>query len=266
MVAERLVQRVGFTPTDALHACDRLDLWNAEAGQLGAQVLAAQGRCSVRELCQAVVEGVSNRAARSLVSKVLRDEGGLPPPLPDWEREPTARLLLERALNDGHGPVAGEALGNELTLALTLRRPVVAIGAPVEAYMPRVTQSLHTGLIIPPHAHVANAVGAVTGGVVQRQRVLITPLDDESLRLHLPEGVRDFAQLEAAVTYARDWMQRWMEAQARSAGAAQVEVQMARHDRQIPVRMGWGERLYLGTELIFTAAGRPSPAVRLEER
>lgn len=254
LVAERLVLRSGFTPTDALHSLLRLDLWNAEAAQLGARVLAAQGRCTVEELCRATVEGVSSRAAKALVSKVLGDEAQLP----DWEREPTAMLLLERALNDGHD--------SDLAYTLTLRQPVVAIGAPVEAYMPRVTERLHTQLMIPPHAEVANAVGAVAGGVIQRQRVLITPLGSgETLRLHLPEGVQDFSDLEAAVAFAKEQMDTWMETLARQAGAAQVEVQMSRQDRRVEVRAGWGDQLYLGTELVFTAVGRPSPASRDEE-
>jgi N-methylhydantoinase A/oxoprolinase/acetone carboxylase beta subunit len=254
LVAERLVLRAGFTPTDALHSQSQLDLWNAEAAQLGAQVLAAQGRCSVEELCRTTVEGVSRRAATALVSKVLGDEAQLP----NWEDEPTAALLLERALNDGHG--------SDLAYALTLRQPVVAIGAPVEAYMPRVAERLHTRLMIPPHAEVANAVGAVAGGVIQRQRVLITPLESgETLRLHLPEGVEDFADLETTVAFAQRQMHTWMEALARQAGAAQVEVQMTRHDRTVDVQMGWGNELYLGTELMFTAVGRPSPASREEE-
>jgi N-methylhydantoinase A/oxoprolinase/acetone carboxylase beta subunit len=250
LVAERLVLRAGFTPTDALHALGRLNIWNVEAARLGAQVLAAMAHRSMNDLCQSVVQGVSKRAATALVSKVLSDESHVP----DWQREPTAALLLERALDGGQE--------GDLAFALTLHRPVVAIGAPVEAYMPRVAERLHTELLIPPHAEVANAVGAVAGGVVQRQRVLITPLEgSEGLRLHLPDGVRDFGDREEAVAYARAQMEPWMKALARQAGAAQVEVQMARPDKEVLVRAGWGDTIYLGTELTFTAAGRPSPAV-----
>jgi N-methylhydantoinase A/oxoprolinase/acetone carboxylase beta subunit len=243
------VLRAGFTPTDALHALGRLSLWNAEAARLGAEVLAAQRRCSVEELCRDVIEGVSSRAARAIVSKVLGDEARLP----DWEAEPTASLLLGRALGDGRG--------SELGYALTLRRPVVAIGAPVQAYMPRVAEMLHTRLLIPPHAEVANAVGAVVGGVVLRQQVLITPLDEGGmLRLHLPEGMRDFSLLDEAVAYAEERMIPWMAERARQAGADVVEVHMARQDREVQVRVGWGDRVYLGSDLTFTAVGRPSPA------
>ncbi len=250
LVAERLVLRAGFTPTDALHCLDRLELWDAEAARLGARILAGLGHRSVEDLCLAVVEGVSNRAAMALVSKVLSDEAHRP----DWGQEPTATLLLNRAWDDNHG--------GDLSLAMTLQRPVVAIGAPVGAYMPRVAERMHTRLIIPSHAEVANAVGAVAGGVVQRQRVLIMPLENgEALRLHLPQGVRDFYDREEAVGYARQEMLPWIEAQARQAGAAHVEVQMTRQDRDVLVKAGWGEKLYLGTELVFTAVGRPSPAL-----
>jgi N-methylhydantoinase A/oxoprolinase/acetone carboxylase beta subunit len=255
LVAERLVLRAGFTPTDALHTLGRLDLWNPEAARFGAQVLAAQGRRHPDDLCRAVVDGVSSRAARALVSKVLSDEARSPVALPDWDGEPTAALLLERALNDGHE--------GELGYTLTLRRPVVAIGAPVQAYMPRVAERLHTQLFIPSHAEVANAVGAVAGGVIQRQKVLITPLDDgETLRLHLPQGPLDFGHLEEAIAHAQEHMVPWMEDLARQAGAAHIEVKMSRHDKDALVGTGWGDRIYLGTELIFTAAGRPSPATR----
>jgi N-methylhydantoinase A/oxoprolinase/acetone carboxylase beta subunit len=254
LIAEHLVLLAGFTPTDALHALGRLDLWEPEAARLGAQILAAQGRRSVEDLCRAVVEGVSTKAATALVSKILSDEAHPP----QWQQEPTAALFLDRALNDGQG--------SDLAFSLTLHRPVVAIGAPVKAYMPRVAERLHTQLVIPPYAEVANAVGAVVGGVIQRQRVLITPLaDGETLRLHLPEAVRDFRDVEEAVRHAQAEMIPWMQALAQQAGAAHVEVQMTRDDTNVQVKAGWGDEIYLGTELIFTAAGRPSPATRDDE-
>jgi len=249
--ARRVVQRAGFTPTDALHVLGRFRQWNVEASRLGAELLAAQVGLTAEDFCEQVVRGVSDRVATELVSKVLEDEANPP----DWEREPTATALLERALN---GPRDGD-----LNCELTLRRPLVAIGAPVEAYMPRVAERLHTEVIIPPHAEVANAVGAVAGGVVQRLRVLISSLDGgEQFRLHLPDGVHDFADLEQAVGHAQRAMSAHVEALAHQAGAGQVEVRMARTDRGAKVGAGWGQEVYLGTELIFTAVGRPSPARR----
>ena len=244
--ARRAVQRAGFTPTDALHSLGRFECWNAEASRLGAELLAAHAGLPVETFCEQVVQGVADRVATELVSKVLGDDVGLP----DWEREPSAAALLGRALDDTQD--------GDLKCELTLLRPLVAIGAPVEAYMPRVAERLHTELTIPPHAEVANAVGAVVGSVIQRLRVLIAPLDLDRgersrlhLRVHLPDGVRDFVGLEQAVRCTQQVMSAHAEALARQAGAGQVEVQMARRDR-------WVGDFYLNTELIFTAVGRPS--------
>jgi N-methylhydantoinase A/oxoprolinase/acetone carboxylase beta subunit len=134
---------------------------------------------------------------------------------------------------------------------------VVAIGAPVEAYLPRLAKQLRTQLVIPQHAQVANAVGAVAGGVVQRLRVIIRPLRfDQVFRLHLPDGVHDFPTVDKAVAYAQRVVPARLEEQAGQAGADQVEVRMARLDHEAPTALG--DQVYLGTELTFTAVGRPS--------
>jgi N-methylhydantoinase A/oxoprolinase/acetone carboxylase beta subunit len=241
----QVVLRSAFTPTDALHALGRLDLWNAEASRLGARMLARQAGLTPETLCQQVIEGVSDRVSQALVTKILSDEGTLP----DWDREPTAKQLLARAL--------GTRTNSDLSCQMRLRQPLVAIGAPVEAYMPRAARQLSTELIIPPHAEVANAVGAVTGSVVQQVRVTIQPLDGNEFRLHLPDGVRDFSTLAESVRYAEERMTERAERIAREAGAHHIEVRVEREDKTAPVR---GDRIYLGTEMTFTAVGRPSLA------
>jgi N-methylhydantoinase A/oxoprolinase/acetone carboxylase beta subunit len=275
--ARGLALRAGFTPTDALHVLGHFERWDAEASWLGAELLAAQTDLSPKALCERVAVDVSNRVATALVSKVLSDEATLPDGSTEpssrglrpssaevlraeglaevWEREPWAAALLARAL--------GNVPGSDLDCQLRLRQPVVAVGAPVEAYLPRVARQLRTELVIPPHAEVANAVGAVAGGVVQQLRVMIRPLDtDQRFRLYLPDGVRDFSSVEEGVAYAQKVVPVRLRALARQAGAEQVEVQTTRVDQNVSVAAGWEQHLYLGTELTFTAVGRPSLARR----
>jgi len=247
--ARRLVQRAGFTPTDALHVLGRFELWNAEASRIGAEILSAQAGLSPRAFCEWVVADVSNRVSTTLVSKALGDEVGLP----DWEHEPTAAALLARAL--GHAPES------DLACRLTLRHPVVAVGAPVEAYLPRVARQLSTELIITPNAGVANAVGAVAGSVVQQVRVSLRPIDSsQRFRLYLPDGVRDFGSIEEGVAYAQQVVPDRLRMLAREAGADHVELRTNRVDERAPVRASWGQEIYLGTRLTFTAVGRPRSA------
>jgi N-methylhydantoinase A/oxoprolinase/acetone carboxylase beta subunit len=249
--ARRLLLRSGFTPTDALHVLGRFEDWNAEASRLGARVLARQARLPVTEFCERVVDGVSDRVTTALISKLLGDEEELP----DWEREPSARAFLSRAL--------GNVPGSDLACTLKVRQPIVAVGAPVKAYMPRVARQLDTELVITPNADVANAVGAVAGSVVQQLEVKIRPIDGQRLyRLHLPDGVRDFDSVDAGVAYAHRVVPDRLRTLAQRAGADQVELRIERVDRNAPVRASWGESIYLGTQLTFTAVGRPSSVER----
>jgi len=242
-----LVRRAAFTPTDALHVLARFTRWDVEAARSAATVLARQAGLAVETFCEQVVAGVARQVATELVSKVCEDAGVRP----DWEGQPAAGFLLRQAL-DGRGDVG-------LQCAFSLPWPVVAIGAPVAAYLPQVAARLHTELVIPPYAEVANAVGAVAGGIIQRRQVLIRPLGDEhGVRLHLPDGIRDFEQVEAAVRHAEAVMLPQVEALAIQAGAEQVVTQVARHDQIVP-DTGRGE-IYLGTELTFVATGRPRVA------
>ena len=245
---QRLILEAGFTPTDALHVLGSFQNGNAEASRLGAGLLANQSGLSPEDFCRMVISGVSDRIATELVSKVLSDEIRLQP---DWEREPAATALMNRALNGSDG--------SGLDCQLSLKQPVVAIGAPVVAYLPRTSQQLHTELIIPDHSEVANAVGAVAGGVVQQAQIIIRPLDsvETIYRVHLSDGVHDFNDLEEGVAYAQSVVPKQLETLARQAGAGHVEVKMTRKDNIAPIKPEWGGEIYLDTELMFTAVGRP---------
>jgi len=292
--ARGFLRRAAFTPTDALHVLGDFERWDAEASRLAAVLLARRLRMSVTAFCEAVVRQFSQRVATEVVNKVLEDEAGRP----DWEHEPAGRALLARALNGrpSTAPLRGSAqdalmLGgvgqdaavgrpstaplrgsaqdtpsSDLGCTLTLRRPLVAIGAPVAAYLPQAAAILHTELVIPPHSDVANAVGAVSGSIIQRVQVILNPLDgDGVVRVHgLPGGPADFRGLETAVRHAEQVMQGHVRGLAAEAGAEQVELSQAREDLWAPVKGRGGEQVFLGSTLTFTAAGRPSPARQAE--
>jgi N-methylhydantoinase A/oxoprolinase/acetone carboxylase beta subunit len=237
-----LIQRDGFTPTDALHALGRLSLWNAEASRLGAVILAEKSGRSPESLCRAVIERVSEEVARAIVGKIMNDRVGSTA----WQSDKAAGVFMEEAIRP--------TPASEMICRLGLRRSIVAIGAPAAAYMPKTSQMLNTPLVVPPHADVANAVGAVVGVVMHSNKILITPLEGGRIyRVHLPDGVRDFAGLEEAVDFAiADYSARF-ETASKKAGAADPAIQVQRTDRVI-------QGIYLDTELIFTATGRPAMA------
>ena len=246
----RLVERgylglAGFTPTDAAHVLGRQASWSLPAARAGAVILARRAGVEAEELCRRVVRQVTLQAGRAILAAALVEAHGLD--LSEHER--VRSELVDRALLSN-----GQQEGL-VSVRLTLNRPLVAIGAPVATYYPAVAEALHTRLHIPPHAEVANAVGAVVGSVMQTVRALIAPLDEEQgFRVHLSEEVRDFAQLEPAVQYARKEAAERARELALRAGAASVQVSVSQRDHTVEVS---GDALFLGSEVAATAAGRP---------
>ncbi|MCH1981708.1 hydantoinase/oxoprolinase family protein [Ruminococcus sp. OA3] len=104
-------------------------------------------------------------------------------------------------------------------------RPVVAIGNPVGAWMPKVCHELGRNLIIPEHSEVANAVGAAVGQVMYDAEVLIrVDRQNECYIVHSPwdRTVKD--TLDEAKEYVRPLLKNFVREMLESAGAADSQI------------------------------------------
>ncbi|MBX2838169.1 MAG: hydantoinase/oxoprolinase family protein [Gammaproteobacteria bacterium] len=154
-----------------------------------------------------------------------------------------------------------ETTGHEsnapLNLAVHCQLPIVALGAPVSSYYPRVGELLHTRVNHPQYADVANAVGAVVGSVRQESSVTITPLGGHRVRVHYMDGPEEYENLESAATDARERVESLATASAIAAGATDISVTHARKDNVVEDQ---GERVFFESVVTAVAVGRPATA------
>jgi N-methylhydantoinase A/oxoprolinase/acetone carboxylase beta subunit len=241
-----LVVMSAFTPTDAVHVLGRYRCWSLEASELGAMLWARRFDEDPENFSRRVVEQVEVQAGRAIMSCALAVEGFASV----GTRNGLGGLLIDRAL--------GADQGGLFKLSLELDRPIVAIGAPVSTYLPPVASRMGAALRIPEHASVANAIGTVAGGVAQTARILIRPVDvDRAYQVHLPHGTCRFEELEEAVACAEEAAEESARTLALRAGASSPKVKVERHDKIVQGGGGGTESLYLETEVVATAAGRP---------
>lgn len=246
LMKQRVIGLAGFTPTDALHAADSLSIWNNEASRMGATLLARFAGWEPNRLVQYIIGEVSRLAAVEIVNKALTIEGIAW----DWEKEPIGTKLLEKALS--------RKQGEALSCHLVLHDPVAGIGAPIHAYLPRAVEMLGGCWAPVPHAQVANAVGAVAGGVVIRRKVEIRPHPEKpKVVLHLPEEKRIARNMETGIAEARKSMETWLADACRKAGGGAPEIAMKQVDLDAPLTPGSRERILIASEFYFTAVGRP---------
>ena len=247
LIETGLVQLAGFTPTDALHTLGRFQEWHAEASRLAGKLLSARLGLSTETFCRQVVQTVSRQTAAAIASKAIRDEIGKS----DWKPATGDGFLLKKALEQNRE--------GKLIPEIRLKHSIVALGAPVKAYLPMAADILQTGLSIPKFAEVANAVGAVSGKTVLRIRVRIRPISgSQKVRLFSPISPRDFDGVEEAVTYAHRHMIPLAEEKARQSGAKHVQIQVIRKEKKAKAKSN--KEVFLETELTFTALGRPGMA------
>jgi len=243
LVEQGLVVPAAFTPTDAVHVLGLYSAGSVEAARIGAKLWARRLGQSPKQFCRNVLNRVVVQAGHVVLDTVLASEGNARVA----GRDEIARLLIDRALGAGNGSIG---------VSLNLRHPIVGVGAPAATYLLPLAERLGTNLRVPENADVANAVGAVVGGVVQSVRILVRrPAGpDNPYRVYSPEGVRDHLGLDDAVDDARKTARRLARELARKAGAAGIRVRMSRRDE---TASAGGELMHLGTEVIATAMGRP---------
>ncbi len=135
--------------------------------------------------------------------------------------------------------------------------PLIAIGAPVKAWMPAVSEMLQTSLIIPEHAEVANAIGAAAGQIIETVEALIRPEKDHpGFILHAPWECRNFSTLKEAGDYAVAAGRHHASELAKSAGSDSVEVTEIKEDLYVDDFNG-NSKIYIETKITITAIGRP---------
>lgn len=148
LIKKRLVQAIGFTPTDALHVLEEYTAWNEEASHIGAERLSRLMRMTPGEFCTAVKKKVARNMALHLLSYIL---AGIP-------YSSIAKIL------DGDYPAK-----------FKLGVPVVLLGGPVRAYRKELEELIDAEILVPEHAEVGNAVGALVGKGIKRVEILIRP-------------------------------------------------------------------------------------------
>lgn len=234
------IGHISITPTDILHAAGELNIWSTEAALLGVGLLAAQYDLGFNELISMAMEETVNNLIVAIMQSLIHYE----------------RRVYEIE-NNRHNVFWEKLLNNQadglFSCSIAITHPIIAIGAPVKAWLPKVKQKITAELIIPEDAGVANAYGAATGRIFERTEVLIRPYGS-GFGVYLPWEFTVFDDLDQAVRYATESTLAWIKNKAVKAGAEAPEIKV---DSQNTYAGAYGFQCLLETRLVFTATGKP---------
>ncbi len=251
LVARGLVMISGVTPSDASHVLGRLDAWDGTASVKALKLLAKRRNGSGDRialdgavLAQAVIDQLTAQTVECLLEAAFDEDGGF-----EEQAETLARHPLTTAgLNRHRGVV-------EVTLRLGV--PVIGLGASAPSYYGAVGDRLGCEMILPEHAGVANAIGAVVGQVSQRAQGLVSSPGEGRFTAHLPDGLQTFTSRDAALEALETALVAEATARAQAAGAADLRVTATRDIREAQVE---GNPMFIEATVTVTASGRPRVA------
>ena len=244
--AHFLIQRCGLTPTDLLHLGGELQLWNTAAADRFFGIIAGLSQTEPTLLRQQLLETVSRKLALEILKRQL-DEQVDPESL---DTCPVCLTLMENLFSGGN---------EDYRIQIDFKRPVIGIGAPITHFLPRAAAMIGARAIMPEHADVANAIGAITSNVVIERRVRIIPGNGSGFLIEGLAGARRFTEFEAADAYAKNELVDMVRSLARQAGTRTRAVTIETED-QLPVDAG-GHPVFIGRILKARLTGPPDGVI-----
>ncbi|WP_406660369.1 hydantoinase/oxoprolinase family protein [Methanolobus sp. ZRKC3] len=231
LIQKRLVQAIGFTPTDALHVLDEYTQWDREASMEGARILSRLTPMDEYELCRKIKEEVSINMAINLMGFMFRD----------IERSEIEKMLRGKYVSQ-----------------LKSNVPVVLLGGPVAAYVDELGSLIDARIIVPKYSMVGNAVGALVGKGVKQIEILIRASYEKSERSILvfsPEGRAQLTNHAEAVEYAMNLGKKLVLEYMADSGVEydDIDIDIKRHD----ITMDDSGGMPFETRLVFLGVGLP---------
>jgi len=249
LIERGLVQVSGITPTDASHVLGTLGNWSTEAAEIGLKLLGRRrtGAGDMLsqdpvQIAQMIVDRLTYQTGLALLETAFSEE------TVDFEVAPDTlarHVLVQRGLH-GHRGL--------LKLETALNIPVVGLGASAGTYYPAVGQLLGTQMILPEHASVANAVGAVVGRVTMRKSGTITSPSEGQYRVHIDAAPLDFKDQEQALIHLETILTDQVQHAAQMAGAQNIQCHVTKDIRTAKAE---ARTVFIEAFLTVEASGRP---------
>ncbi len=256
---EGVIMRAGLTPTDIMHINGDFTAHNKEASILGARFLMRNlyeyddTPQDLQKFCDDVYDVVCEKLYKNIIRIMLTHQHKK-----IFTKTVSKQILKLAQYNWKHRNDDSYKL---VDLKFTTNATLIGIGAPTHIFLPEVAKALGCDFVIPQHAEVANALGAIVADISATSKVTITPCypGDElfGYKVYTESGLTVIENHEDALIFAEKAAREQAEEEARALGAiGQIEVSVSSKSKMATSTEG--KQVELGDTIIATACGRIS--------
>ncbi|MBR4748642.1 MAG: DUF1638 domain-containing protein [Abditibacteriota bacterium] len=211
------IKRSHLTPTDLFHIQGRMSKWDTESALNALKVFAMLLGTDPEDLTERIWRQIRYMLLSQLLQRELTDETGR-----ECALSGESEYMIRGITDERKGGVA---------FSLSLPHPLIAIGAPVKDMFEGFDKYVHCPVIIPEHADVANAVGAVSGEIIARETVYIRPGNDTGYIVYSSQKRLEENTLSGATATGLELCKELARAKSLAAGAREPLVRVTVKDR-----------------------------------
>ena len=236
---------VDLTPTDILRILERYDVGNREAVEICLSDISKNTGINYEILIGQIMESINKTIYTGLIQSVV-DFNNKEIIL---KEEKAASYLIDKAYTNDDSEF--------LSARAELKKPIIAVGAPVKAWLPHIGSLFGAKVIIPDNAEVANAIGAAFGRICEKSTALIRR--DKNKRkyyLHLPDRKKIFYSRKQAKAYAKADLEKRVTKMAEATGCSHVDIDVTIDDLYVETLDN--RKKYIETKVTAIASGWPT--------
>ena len=249
LVSMGVVQISALTPSDASHVLGKSNAWDKNAaikavdlfarrrGGSGELLADSTSQMAERIVCQ-LTEQTSSSILEMAFSEEKVDFGDKPHVL---AKHPLTQFGLA-----GYSDLIKVNVG--------ISKKIIGLGASALSYYPAVGDKLNCEVILPQHAGVANAIGAVVGKIVMRETGVISSPSEGKYLVHLDGKPVNFTSEVKALKVLEEKLTERSIQKAKEAGAENVSVNI---DREIKTANIENRSVFVEASVLVEASGRP---------
>jgi N-methylhydantoinase A/oxoprolinase/acetone carboxylase beta subunit len=215
--AKGFISQTGLTPTDIMHVKGSYVSGDVAAAREGIEIFANRLGVTVEHFLDIFMEEMVTRVGAEIIKKLIYDEAG--------------EMTNSRSLDYMIRASLGAAGFRTMSIHAALDRPIVGIGAPAHIFVPELEKRLDVKVVIPPHADVGNAVGAVCSKVSESVTLQVYPRGSHYWIFSSLADPEKFDNQDDAIVRAKEMASTYVRERAIMAGARDVKVMVETDER-----------------------------------
>lgn len=244
-----IIQRIGLTPTDLMHARGCFTQYDVEASKLGIAYHAANLEMTPEQFISKVDGLITRKIGMEIVQKVLLEDNR------ETQLSGFGMELVDKAVTGTHGL--------DYDVSFRLNKPIIGMGGPAYDMLPKVAELLGTELVMPENYDVGNAVGAVSGKVVESIEILIqsatgTTMNNPACTAFSRLGRVYYEEFDKGVELATQAGKDYVMEMAKKAGAENIRVKVDSDRSDVLFGKEQHRTKFSEIKLIVTATGDPA--------